>query len=38
MGAIGKEAIVGANAGVYKDVMSKTIVGGNPAVVIKERL
>lgn len=35
---IGEDAIVGANAGVYKDVVPKTIVGGNPAVIIKERL
>lgn len=35
---IGEQAIVGANAGVYKDVMSKTIVGGNPAKLIKQRV
>ena len=38
MGAmIGEDAIVGANAGVYKDVASCTIVGGNPARLIRER-
>lgn len=35
---VGENAIVGANAGVYKDVVPKNIVGGNPAVIIKERL
>lgn len=34
---IGERAIVGANAGVYKDVESMTIVGGNPAKMIKQR-
>ena len=34
---IGEQAIVGANAGVYKDVVPKNIVGGNPAKLIKER-
>lgn len=34
---IGEDAIVGANAGVYKDVEPMTIVGGNPAKVIRER-
>ena len=34
---IGEQAIVGANAGVYKDVESMTIVGGNPAQFIKRR-
>lgn len=34
---VGERAIVGANAGVYKDVETNTIVGGNPARVIRER-
>lgn len=34
---IGEDAIVGATASVYKDVASKTIVGGNPAQVLKIR-
>lgn len=34
---VGEYAIVGANAGVYKDVEMNTIVGGNPAKVIRER-
>ena len=34
---VGENAIVGANAGVYKDVAPNTIVGGNPAKVIRER-
>ena len=34
---VGEGAIVGANAGVYKDVDGNTIVGGNPARVIRER-
>lgn len=32
---VGKNAIVGATASVYKDVDDNTIVGGNPAKVIK---
>lgn len=32
---IGSRAIVGATASVYKDVQPNTIVGGNPATVIK---
>lgn len=32
---VGKNAIVGATASVYKDVPAKTIVGGNPAKIIK---
>lgn len=35
---IGKEAIVGATASVYKDVEPYTIVGGNPAKFIKKRI
>ena len=35
---VGERAIVGANAGVYKDVEMNTIVGGNPARVIRERI
>ncbi len=34
---IGEGAIVGATASVYKDVEAWTIVGGNPAKVIKKR-
>lgn len=34
---IGEDAIVGATASVFKDVSPRTIVGGNPAKVIKER-
>ena len=34
---IGKYAIVGATASVYKDVEPYTIVGGNPAIIIKKR-
>lgn len=34
---IGEHAIVGATASVYKDVEPYTIVGGNPAKVIKTR-
>lgn len=35
---IGEHAIVGATASVYKDVDPYTIVGGNPAKVIKQRI
>ena len=35
---IGEYAIVGATASVFKDVESYTIVGGNPAKVIKKRI
>lgn len=35
---IGQGAVVGANACVYKDVESWTIVGGNPAKFIKKRI
>lgn len=35
---VGEQAIVGANAGVYKDVEAKAIVGGNPAHFIKKRV
>lgn len=35
---IGKYSIVGATASVYKDVEAYTIVGGNPAKVIKNRI
>ena len=34
---IGEYAIVGATASVYKDVEAYTIVGGNPAKMIKKR-
>jgi putative colanic acid biosynthesis acetyltransferase WcaF len=34
---IGNRAIVGARSSVFKDVPSNTIVGGNPARVIRER-
>lgn len=33
---VGEGAVVGATASVYKDVEPKTIVGGNPACVIKK--
>ena len=33
---VGENAIVGANALVTKDVPANTVVGGNPAKVIKE--
>lgn len=36
--SIGKNAIVGATASVYKSVPANTIVGGNPAKVLKERI
>lgn len=35
---IGKDAIVGATASVYKDVEPWTVVGGNPARFIKKRV
>lgn len=34
---VGEDAIVGATASVFKDVEPRTIVGGNPAKVIKKR-
>lgn len=34
---VGRNAIVGATASVYKDVDDNTVVGGNPAKVIKRR-
>ncbi len=34
---VGEGAVVGARAAVYKDVEPWTVVGGNPAKVIKER-
>ena len=34
---IGKDAIVGATASVYRDVESATVVGGNPARKLKDR-
>lgn len=34
---VGENAIVGATASVYKDVEENTIVGGNPAKIIKRR-
>ena len=35
---IGEYSVVGATASVYKDVENYTIVGGNPAQVIKKRI
>lgn len=35
---IGEEAVVGATASVYKNVESWSVVGGNPAKVIKRRV
>lgn len=35
---IGENAIVGATASVYKSVPANTIVGGNPAKILKERI
>lgn len=35
---IGENAIVGATASVYKSVPDNTIVGGNPAKILKERV
>ena len=35
---IGEKAVVGATASVYKNVESLTVVGGNPAKVIKKRI
>ena len=35
---VGEQAIIGANDGVYKDVAAMTIVGGNPAKLIKQRV
>lgn len=34
---VGENAIVGATASVYKDVLANTIVGGNPAKIIKTK-
>ena len=34
---IGENAVVGATASVYKNVEPWTVVGGNPAKVIKKR-
>ncbi len=34
---VGEGAVVGATASVYHDVSSWTVVGGNPAIVIKKR-
>lgn len=34
---IGKGAVVGASASVYKDVPAWTVVGGNPAKIINKR-
>lgn len=36
--SVGKAAIVGATASVYKDVDDYTIVGGNPAKILKKRI
>ena len=35
---IGQGAVVGATASVYKDVEPWTVVGGNPAKIIKKRV
>ena len=35
---IGQGVVVGATASVYKDVAPWTVVGGNPAKFIKERI
>lgn len=35
---IGEGAVVGARAAVFKDIEPWTVVGGNPAVVIKKRI
>jgi len=35
---VGENAIVGATASVYKSVEANTIVGGNPAKVLKQRI
>jgi putative colanic acid biosynthesis acetyltransferase WcaF len=36
--SIGEGAVVGATASVYRDVPEWTVVGGNPAKVIKQRI
>lgn len=36
--SIGRAAVVGATASVYKDVADRAIVGGNPAVLLKMRM
>ena len=35
---VGQGAVVGARAAVFKDVEPWTVVGGNPAKFIKERI
>ena len=35
---VGENAIVGATASVYKNVEANTIVGGNPAKLLKQRI
>ena len=35
---VGEGAVVGARASVFKDVTSWTVVGGNPAKYIKDRI
>ena len=35
---VGKGAVVGARAAVFKDVEPWTVVGGNPARVLKKRV
>ena len=35
---VGEGAVVGARAAVFKDVEPWTVVGGNPAKIIKERI
>ena len=37
-GSIGEGAVVGARAAVFKDVEPWTVVGGNPAKFIKNRV
>lgn len=37
-GRVGEGAVVGATASVYKDVPAWSVVGGNPARVIKQRV
>lgn len=35
---VGQGAVIGARASVFKDVSAWTVVGGNPAVVLKKRI
>lgn len=34
---VGEEAVVGARAAVFRDVPARTVVGGNPAIIISTR-